>query len=329
PDHHVPVHGADVPGRRAGVHRLRAPPHGRVGPGVRHLRADRRRRGGRPRPRARRLPLPATRNARRLGVGGDEGMTAILATTLAPLALAAEPAHAASPESLGQGPSIALLILALPLLSSILCGLYAILGVRSKLPAFSTVALLALSFVMVLVTWSNVGSSTALVHGYDWIRFEWGAGVGQQLIANIGLYIDSLTILWMLFVTGLATLIALYASEYMSHDVGPGYCRFFAYFSLFVFSMSALVMADNLLLLYLGWEGVGLCSYLLIGYFYQKPEAVAAAKKAFIVNRIGDFGLALGVFATFVTFGTIEYAPLLASISGGVDGAGHSLDGTA
>jgi NADH-quinone oxidoreductase subunit L len=80
-----------------------------------------------------------------------------------------------------------------------------------------------------------------------------------------------------------------------------GYCRFFAAFNLFVFSMACLVMGDNLLLLYLGWEGVGLCSYLLIGYFYKKPSAVAAAKKAFIVNRIGDLGLALGVMLTSCT----------------------------
>ncbi len=259
-------------------------------------------------------------------------MNTILSSIIPTLTLAAEPAHAAahaSPEAIAQGPSIALLILALPLLSAALCGLYAMLGVKSKLPAFSTVALLAVSFFLVLMTWSNVGSTTSLVHGYDWINFAWGEGAGQQLVANLGLYIDSLTILWMLFVTGLATLIALYASEYMSHDIGQGYNRFFAAFSLFVFSMSALVMADNLLLLYLGWEGVGLCSYLLIGYFYQKPAAVAAAKKAFIVNRIGDFGLALGVFAVFVTYGTVEYSTLFASISNGVDGAGHELAGTA
>jgi NADH-quinone oxidoreductase subunit L len=130
------------------------------------------------------------------------------------------------------------------------------------------------------------------------------------LVANFGFYLDGLSLLWMLFVTGLGALIALYASEYMEHDFGLGYCRFFGAFSLFVFSMLALVMADNLVLLYLGWEGVGLCSYLLIGYFYKKPSAVAAAKKAFIVNRIGDLGLALGIFLIYVQFGTVEYAKL-------------------
>jgi NADH-quinone oxidoreductase subunit L len=147
--------------------------------------------------------------------------------------------------------------------------------------------------------------------GFDWIHFTWGdAGSGRAFVADFAFYLDSLSVLWMLFVTGLAMLIALYASEYMSHDRGAGYCRFFAAFSLFVFSMACLVMADNLVLLYLGWEGVGLCSYLLIGYFYKKPSAVAAAKKAFIVNRIGDLFLALGIMLAYVQFGTVRYTQL-------------------
>jgi len=150
---------------------------------------------------------------------------------------------------------------------------------------------------------------------FEWINLTWGTKPGQSLLANFSFYIDSLTCLWMLFVTGLATLIALYASEYMAGDVGAGYCRFFAAFNLFVFSMACLVMADNLVLLYLGWEGVGLCSYLLIGYFYKKPSAVAAAKKAFIVNRIGDLGLALGIMLIFVKFGTLEYAAMFKHVS--------------
>src|SRR4029077_9326710 len=122
------------------------------------------------------------------------------------------------------------------------------------------------------------GAQSAVVHLFDWINFESTAQdrttPAHLFIANFSFYIDPLTCLWMLFFTGLATLIALYASEYMSHDLGPGYCRFFAAFCLFVFSMACLVMGDNLILLYLGWEGVGLCSYLLIGYFYKKPSAV-------------------------------------------------------
>src|SRR5690606_42114419 len=115
--------------------------------------------------------------------------------------------------------------------------------------------------------------------------------------------IDSLTFIMLFVVTGIGALIALYATGYMK---GPGndrgYARFFFGVALFIFAMTTLVMADNLVLLYLGWEGVGLCSYLLIGYYYDKPFAVEAAKKAFIVNRIGDLGSALGIFLTRTSF---------------------------
>src|SRR5690606_21518626 len=124
-------------------------------------------------------------------------------------------------------------------------------------------------------------------------------------------------LLWMLFVTGLGAMIALYASEYMEPDVGKGYARFFAGVSVFLFAMTALVMGDNLAMLYLGWEGVGFASYWLIGYYYTKPSAVAAAKKAFIVNRIGDLGLALAIWLIWLNFGTIEYATLFEQLEAG------------
>ncbi|MBX3321694.1 MAG: NADH-quinone oxidoreductase subunit L [Phycisphaeraceae bacterium] len=221
---------------------------------------------------------------------------------------------AADVAAAGSAPAWVMLIPAMPMLGVILCTLMAIMGVRSKLPAFATVACLAVSFVLTVAMFAgHEGHGPTVVHAWDWISIAWGNEPGQQFTSSFGFYVDKLTILWMLFVTGLATLIALYASEYMSHDVGAGYCRFFAAFNLFVFSMACLVMGANLVMLYLGWEGVGLCSYLLIGYFYKKPSAVAAAKKAFIVNRVGDLGLALGLYLTFVHFGTIEYANLFAS----------------
>ncbi len=216
----------------------------------------------------------------------------------------------------GTGAGLLMLVPLLTMGACVLCGIYAAMGVRSKLPAWTSVLALAASFVCVLVTFTNLGTDAAprVVHGFEWIRYAWGNGPGQALIADFAFYVDSLTLLWMLFVSGLATLIALYASEYMAGDVRTaGYSRFFAAFNLFVFSMSCLVMGGNLLMLFLGWEGVGLCSYLLIGYFYKKPSAVAAAKKAFIVNRIGDLGLALGVMLTFVHFGTLDYATLFAN----------------
>lgn len=211
---------------------------------------------------------------------------------------------------IGHGPKWILLIPFLPLLGFVLCAIYAALGVKSKLPAWTTVALLVVAFAAALNMFLTFDAEPYTVQAFEWFNLHYGE---KHFVANFSFFVDKLTILWMLFVTGLATLIALYASEYMSHDQGAGYCRFFAAFGLFVFSMSCLVMGDNLIMLYLGWEGVGLCSYLLIGYFYKKPEAVAAAKKAFIVNRIGDLGLALGIYLTFVHFGTVQYSELFQS----------------
>ncbi|MCC6285170.1 MAG: NADH-quinone oxidoreductase subunit L [Phycisphaerales bacterium] len=227
------------------------------------------------------------------------------------LAAGAEEGHA-SAGPVAHGPWWVALIVVLPMLGAMLCGAAAALKVRSKLPAFLTVGLLGASCALAVSMYLELAGGRSITVSYRWIDFAWGTGEGQRLVANFGFYIDSLTCLWMLFVTGLATLIALYASEYMSHDQGVGYCRFFAAFNLFVFSMACLVMGDNLLLLYLGWEGVGLCSYLLIGYFYKRPAAVAAAKKAFIVNRIGDLALALGTMLAFVHFGSVEYAVIFA-----------------
>ena len=227
-----------------------------------------------------------------------------------------------------EGPAYAGLIPLLPIIGAVLCVLCAVFKVRSKLPAFLTVGLLGASFVLSVMAYLavvNAGGGPLVTHSLDWFRFSWGTGPGETFVASFGFYLDSLTALWMLFVTGLATLIALYASEYMSHDQGTGYCRFFFAFNLFVFSMACLVMGDSLLLMFLGWEGVGLCSYLLIGYFYTRPAAVAAAKKAFIMNRIGDLALLMGMMTTFVLFGTIEYVKMFPMVSAGVDANGAAL----
>ncbi len=241
------------------------------------------------------------------------------------MTLAADTAHSVGHAAAASGPAWAVLIPAFPILGFMLAGFFAATGNKNKMPAVATVISLAASFVTTVLlyfAWQNAGGGAMTINAWDW--FDIGSP-GADFVASFSFYVDSLTIYWMLFVTGLATLIGLYASEYMSHDVGLGYCRFFAAFNLFVFSMSCLVMGSNLVMLYLGWEGVGLCSYLLIGYFYKKPSAVAAAKKAFIVNRIGDLGLALGLYLTFVHFGTVEYAELFASdkLQTYVDAAGR------
>mgnify|MGYP001140467624 CR=1 FL=1 len=246
-------------------------------------------------------------DAARSAIGGSAIAADTLSTSLAP---AAPTALSIDP----NGPWWVALIPGLPILGVLIATISAIAGVRTKLPAFLTVGCLAGSFGLTLLMWQHLqgleGDNAFVSVAWEWFSLSWGSEPGQQFSANFGFYVDSLTCLWMLFVTGLATLIALYASEYMSHDVGSSYCRFFAAFNLFVFSMACLVMGSNLLMLFLGWEGVGLCSYLLIGYYFKKPSAVFAAKKAFIVNRIGDLGLLLGIFLTFAHFGTIEYAEL-------------------
>ena len=137
--------------------------------------------------------------------------------------------------------------------------------------------------------------------------FEWFSAGNFKVGAD--LYIDHLTAIYLSFITGIGLMIFIYAAGYMKGDYG--YWRFFAYLSIFVFFMCSLVMGANFVLLYLGWEGVGLASYLLIGHYYPRPSAVAAAKKAFITNRVGDFGLAIGVFLIYYYFGAVDYATVL------------------
>ncbi len=208
-----------------------------------------------------------------------------------------------------------------PLASVVLCGAFALLKVKGRWPAVFTVTSFAIAAALAVHLYREWGpglfeTGTPLaVPLADWITFSWGDGPFQSFTANFGLYVDGITLLWMLFVTVLATLIALYASEYMESDVKAGYARFFFAVSLFVASMLVLVMSDNLIGLYMGWEGVGLCSYMLIGYYAKQVGATAAAKKAFIMNRIGDLGLALAVFLIWTNYGTVQYDGLFQAIS--------------
>jgi NADH-quinone oxidoreductase subunit L len=130
---------------------------------------------------------------------------------------------------------------------------------------------------------------------------------------SVGFLIDQLTAVMLVVVTTCSTLIHIYSAGYMHGD--KGYYRFFAYLSLFTFSMLMLVMANNFLQLYFGWEAVGLCSYFLIGFWYEKKSASDAGKKAFIVNRFGDFGFGIGVIMIFLTLGTLHYAPVFESVN--------------
>jgi|WetSurSiteA1Bulk_404760.scaffolds.fasta_scaffold02415_5 NADH-quinone oxidoreductase subunit L len=141
---------------------------------------------------------------------------------------------------------------------------------------------------------------------YTWI-------LSGSFKVSVGFLLDPLTSVMLIVVTTCATLIHIYAAGYMHGDTG--YYRFFAYLNLFTFCMLMLVMGNNFLQLYFGWEGVGLCSYFLIGYYFDKKSAADAGKKAFIVNRFGDFGFGIGVFMIFLTFGTLHYADVFSNAS--------------
>ncbi|MEV0542354.1 NADH-quinone oxidoreductase subunit L [Nocardia salmonicida] len=139
--------------------------------------------------------------------------------------------------------------------------------------------------------------------------FNWVSAGDLQV--GFSLQLDQLSICFALLITGVGSLIHLYSIGYMSHD--PGKRRFFGYLNLFVAAMLVLVLADNFLVLYLGWEGVGLASYLLIGFWYEKPSAATAAKKAFVVNRVGDMGLAIAMMVMFTTFGSFDFSTVFAA----------------
>ncbi len=161
-------------------------------------------------------------------------------------------------------------------------------------------AVIAVGISMLASWWilGRVGAEPWVLNLYTWIPVA-------NFVVPFGFYIDTLTAVMMGVVTTVSFLVHVYSIGYMQGD--PGYRRYFAYLNLFVFSMLLLVLANNYALLFVGWEAVGLCSYLLIGFWYEKKLASDAGKKAFIVNRIGDAGFLLGIFTLFATFGSVQY----------------------
>jgi NADH-quinone oxidoreductase subunit L len=174
--------------------------------------------------------------------------------------------------------------------------------------AYAAIAGVVGAFLLSLSTFFDVLSGTIINENlYSWIS------IGTFSV-NVGFQIDQLTSVMLLVVTTLSSLIHIYSVGYMHGD--KGYARFFSYLALFTFFMLVLVMANNFLLMFVGWEGVGLCSYLLIGFWYEKKSASDAGVKAFVVNRIGDFGFVLGMLLIFVTFGTLDFSGVFAALSG-------------
>lgn len=168
----------------------------------------------------------------------------------------------------------------------------------------------AVSFAVTLYLFGNAGQEPIVVNLFDWISIE-------RFDVSFGFLIDQLSILWLLFVTGIGSLIHLYSISYMHDDEKMH--SFFAYLNLFIFFMITLVMGSNLLMMFIGWEGVGLCSYLLIGFWYKNQDFNDAAKKAFIMNRIGDLGFLIGIFIVGSLFNTLDFTTLKTTITSAND----------
>jgi NADH-quinone oxidoreductase subunit L len=194
----------------------------------------------------------------------------------------------------------------LPLLGAAINGIF---GARWPKSATSAVALSSTTLVF-LAALEGVREFLMLpANQIPWTKtyFTWISAGGFQ--SDFALSVDQLTVVMLLVVTGVGWLIHIYSTGYMHDD--PGYRRFFAYLNLFMFFMLILILAANYLLMFVGWEGVGLCSYLLIGFFFLKQSATNAGNKAFWVNRIGDFGFILGLLLMFRTFGSLNFSTVL------------------
>ena len=205
------------------------------------------------------------------------------------------------------------LIPVLPLAGAAINGF---LGKKSSRTAVSTIGLVfsGAAFAWALSVAWRLSSFALPYQEYlaHWIRFG-GVGLPGSFSADFTLYLDQLSLVMLLVVTGVGFLIHIYSVGYMWDD--PSYYRFFSYLNLFMFFMLTLVLANNYLLMFIGWEGVGLASYLLIGFWFTKDSAASAGKKAFIVNRIGDFGFLIGLFLIIQHFGSLDFTKVFDSVA--------------
>ena len=209
---------------------------------------------------------------------------------------------------------ILLTIVLAPLLASVIAGLF---GGRIGRAGAHRLTILAVGVSFVLSDWILEGLISGRLQPYDGTVYTWGVSDGLHM--EVGFLVDRLSALMMTVVTFVSLMVHIYTIGYMHED--PGYQRFFSYISLFTFAMLMLVMANNFLQLFFGWEAVGLVSYLLIGFWYKKPTAIHANLKAFIVNRVGDFGFLLGIAAVWYLTDSLNYAEVFAaapSVSGTV-----------
>jgi NADH-quinone oxidoreductase subunit L len=213
----------------------------------------------------------------------------------------------------------------IPLVPAAGAALNGLLGIRWFGRALAgALACSAMAVALGLSIWAFVGlialPPDARVH--DAVLGTWIPAIPLETATGIGMFsvswtarLDPLAAIMLLVVTGVAFLIHVYATAYMKDEPRGGYARFFCYLNLFCFFMLVLVLAGNFPVLFVGWEGVGLCSYLLIGFWYEKSSAADAGKKAFIVNRIGDWGFLLGIFLVFFTFGTLDFREIATAVT--------------
>ena len=200
------------------------------------------------------------------------------------------------------------LIPLLPFIGFLLNGL---LGSRLPRALVSTIALLFTAAPLVMVLSIAFRFSTLTLPYVEGFSTPWIAS--STFRADFDFLLDPLTLVMLLVVTGVGFLIHIYSIGYMAHE--EGYWRYFAYLNLFMFFMLTLVLAENFLLMFVGWEGVGLASYLLIGFYYLRESAVDAGKKAFILNRIGDFGFLLAMFLMIAHFGSLSFSRVFGVIA--------------
>jgi NADH-quinone oxidoreductase subunit L len=218
-------------------------------------------------------------------------------------------------------------IIALPLLGFVLNLVW---GRRLGEPIAGWVGTVAAggSFIATLIVWVSVLGKPAAERTTDLTIFTWFPVAGLHV--NAGILVDPLSLTMALFVTGVSTAIHMYSIGYMHED--PGFDRFFVYLNLFLFSMVVLVLANNFLFSFLGWEGVGFCSYGLVGFWFQRETAAVAAKKAFVTNRVGDVGFLLAMFLMFSRFGSVDYSkvltPLISGHASALTGPSGPLTGT-
>ena len=209
------------------------------------------------------------------------------------------------------------LILLIPLLPAAGAALNGLIGVRwfgRRMSGFVACAVMALACGLSIGAFASLLALPPEARVHDIVLGHWIPAIPLETATGIVMFsvnwtarIDPLTAIMLLVVTGVGFLIHVYATAYMKDEPRDGYARFFCYLNLFCFFMLVLVLAGNFLVMFVGWEGVGLCSYLLIGFWHEKPSAATAGKKAFLVNRIGDWGFLLGIFLVFFTFGTLDF----------------------